>query len=159
AKGAHWVKPDLVAEVAFTEWSNDGALRHPSFLGLRPDKKATEVVREKAAGTATATGTRSKAGSAPPRATAKAAPDSADPAAGVALSHPDKPYFPEAGVTKGDLARYYVAIAPHLLPHVEGRPLALVRCPEGWRGQCFYQKHADRAVNKAVPRIDVRESK
>ena len=46
AKGAHWVKPDLVAEIAFTEWSDDGALRHPSFQGLRADKKATEVVRE-----------------------------------------------------------------------------------------------------------------
>ena len=159
AKGAHWVKPDLVAEVAFTEWSHDGALRHPAFLGLRPDKKATEVVREKSAATASANDARDNAEKAPRRASAKAAPDSADPVGGVALSHPDKPYFPEAGVTKGDLARYYVAMAEHLLPHVEGRPLALVRCPEGWRGQCFYQKHADRAVNKAVPRIDVRESK
>ncbi len=82
-----------------------------------------------------------------------------DPAAnvvaGVALSHADKPYFPEAGITKGDLARYYATIAPRLLPHLAGRPLSLVRCPDGWSGQCFYQKNADRSVNAAVKRVEV----
>ena len=67
--------------------------------------------------------------------------------------------FRKRALTKGDLANYYVGIAPHLLPHIEGRPLSLVRCPDGWSGQCFYQKHADRAVNKAVPRVEVQESK
>src|SRR5437899_2924465 len=135
AKGAHWVAPDLVAEVSFTEWSNDGALRHPSFMGLRPDKKATEVVREQAAKSAAdAKPAASPAADAQPHAKApsrprragtkpNAAPEAADALAGVTLSHPEKPYFPEAGLTKGDLAQYYVGIAPHLLPHIEGRPL------------------------------------
>jgi len=76
----------------------------------------------------------------------------------VAISHPDKPYFPEANITKGDLARYYADVAPYLLPHIANRPLSLVRCPDGWQGQCFYQKNADKAVNPAVSRIPVPES-
>jgi bifunctional non-homologous end joining protein LigD len=155
ARGAHWVEPDLVAEVAFTEWSSDGALRHPSFLGLRIDKKATEVVREKEA-------KLRKHGQAPaPRARARparvAARDEAVRVAGIAISNPDKPYFPESSLSKIDVARYYEAIAPHLLPHIEGRPLSLVRCPDGWNGQCFYQKNADRAVHEAVDRVEVPE--
>ena len=159
AKGAHWIRPDLVGEVSFTEWSNDGALRHPSFVGLRADKKAEDVVREKPV---TAAARPSAPAAAPSRsrgAKTKAASKAGDLIAGVALSHPEKPYFPEAGLTKGDLARYYVEVAPRLLPHIEGRPLSLVRCPDGWSGQCFYQKHAAGAVNKAVPRVEVRESK
>jgi len=78
--------------------------------------------------------------------------------AGIALSSPDKPYFPEAGLTKRDLAAYYAHVAPRLLPHIAGRPLSLVRCPEGWSGQCFYQKNADKAVNAAVARIAITES-
>ncbi|MFO1310475.1 MAG: non-homologous end-joining DNA ligase [Burkholderiales bacterium] len=78
--------------------------------------------------------------------------------AGIAISNPDKLYFPEANITKGDLAQYYVDVAERLLPHIENRPLSLVRCPDGWQGQCFYQKNADPAVNAAVARIDVPES-
>ncbi len=77
---------------------------------------------------------------------------------GIALSNPAKAYFPESGLTKVDVARYYASIAPRLLPHVAGRPLSLVRCPDGWSGSCFYQKHADKAVNPAVSRVDVPES-
>ena len=77
--------------------------------------------------------------------------------AGITLSHPDKLYFPEAGITKADVARYYERMAPWLLPHVKGRPLSLVRCPDGWQGQCFYQKHADKSVNAAVDRIEAPE--
>ena len=151
AKGAHWVRPDLVAEIAFTEWSNDGALRHPSFQGLKLDKQAAEVVREMPANLAM---TKSKGTPAP--AAKKNAPREI---AGVTLSNPDKPYFPEAGITKGDVAAYYEAVAPHILPHITGRPLSLVRCPDGWTGQCFYQKHAAAAVNPSVPRIEVPEGK
>jgi bifunctional non-homologous end joining protein LigD len=77
--------------------------------------------------------------------------------AGVALSNPDKPYFPEAGLTKRDIAEYYEAVSARVLPHVTGRPLSLVRCPDGWSGQCFYQRNADLAVNAAVQRIEVPE--
>ena len=111
AKGAHWVRPDLVAEVAFTEWSDDGALRHPSFQGLRLDKKATDVVRESARqrrGAGSGAAARSPAPRARRRRQRKRA-DPPDEVAGVALSHPDKVYFPEAGITKRDLAQYYAS--------------------------------------------------
>jgi bifunctional non-homologous end joining protein LigD len=75
--------------------------------------------------------------------------------AGIAISNPDKPYFPESGLAKIDIARYYEAMAPRLLPYIAKRPLSLVRCPDGWNGQCFYQKNADKSVNAAVDRIEV----
>ncbi len=81
----------------------------------------------------------------------------ADTVAGIKLSHPDKPYFPEADLAKRDLARYYETMAERALPYLRDRPLALVRCPDGWRGQCFYQKHADASVNAAVTRVEVPE--
>jgi bifunctional non-homologous end joining protein LigD len=157
AKGAHWIRPELVAEIAFTEWSRDGALRHPSFQGLRPDKKATDVVRERpvdkpAAKKATKTAAAKRV-STPARKT-----EERTEIASVAISNPDKLYFPEAGITKRDLAQYYVDLAPLLLPHIASRPLSLVRCPDGWKGQCFYQKNADKAVNPAVSRIPVDKS-
>jgi bifunctional non-homologous end joining protein LigD len=165
AKGAHWVKPQLVAEIAFTEWSNDGALRHPSFQGLRQDKKASEVVREQP----TPTGSKGGENATPPRpqraarATASSkravSEGSMDTIAGVKLSHPDKQLFPEAKLAKRDLALYYEQIGDWILPHLRDRPLALVRCPDGWNRQCFFQKHADRSVNAAVTRVEVPEGK
>ena len=180
AKGAHWVKPQLVAEIAFTEWSNDGALRHPSFQGLREDKKATEVVREQAtpvkanggdadsptrkrsASTLTTparpTSTRATSARATSRGkTAGASGASIDTVAGIKLSHPDKQLFPEAKLAKRDLALYYEQIADWILPHLRNRPLALVRCPDGWSKECFFQKHADKSVNAAVTRVEVPE--
>jgi bifunctional non-homologous end joining protein LigD len=77
---------------------------------------------------------------------------------GIAISHPDKPYFADAGITKLDVARYYAQAAARMLPHVAGRPLALLRCPEGWQGECFFQKHAPPSLNRAVGRVEVPES-
>ena len=88
-------------------------------------------------------------------ATTDRAADRREAIAGVALSNPDKLYFPEAGITKRDLARYYESVAPWILPHIERRPLSLVRCPDGWSSQCFYQKNADRSVHEAVTRVEV----
>jgi bifunctional non-homologous end joining protein LigD len=159
AKGVHWVRPTLVAEVAFTEWTRDGTLRHPSFQGLRKDKKAEEVMRERAvkgsvvAATAAAT-------HAPRRSTRDAirAPASAAPViAGVTLSHPDKLLFLADRLSKRDLAQYYESMSTWMIPHLRDRPLSLVRCPDGWQAQCFYQKHADKSVNVAVDRITVPE--
>jgi bifunctional non-homologous end joining protein LigD len=155
AKGAHWIKPDLVAEIAFTEWSRDGALRHPSFQGLRPDKKASEVVRERPQDESKP----AKKLAAAKRSVKARGEDPPAQFAGITISSPDKLYFPETGITKADVAAYLVEVAPRLLPHIAGRPLSLVRCPDGWNGQCFYQKHADKAVNAAVARVEVRESK
>ncbi len=143
AKGAHWGAPKLV---------------DPSFVALREDKKASEVVREKPVtlkdvklGPAAPARRASKAAKADVKANA------ADTVAGVKLSHPDKQLFPEAELTKLDLARYYEAVAEWILPHVEERPLSLFRCPDGWNKQCFYQKHADKSVHESVTRVKVPE--
>ena len=136
-----WVRPELVAEVAFTEWSESGALRHASFRGLRSDKDASLVVREHET---------------PPPISPKGR--SSGPSAGVTLTHADKLYFPEAKVTKQDLARYYEDMASTMLPYYAARPLSLVRCPEGWTGQCFYQKNASPHVDAAVARVEVTTS-
>ena len=164
AKGAHWVKPQLVAEIAFTEWSDDGALRHPSFQGLREDKKASEVVRERAAPTkakdtdaALPSRAPAAARAVPGRKVALTAGGSPDTVAGIKLSNPDKQLFPEARLGKRDLALYYERIADWILPHLRDRPLALVRCPDGWQKECFFQKHADKSVNAAVTRVEVPE--
>jgi bifunctional non-homologous end joining protein LigD len=74
------------------------------------------------------------------------------------LTHPDKPYFPEAKLAKRDIAQYYMDIAPWILPYLQGRPLSLVRCPDGWKGQCFFQKNVDPRIDKAVDRISVQVS-
>ncbi|MEX2220756.1 MAG: DNA ligase D [Candidatus Rokuibacteriota bacterium] len=145
ARGAHWVKPELVAEVAFTEWTRDGLLRHPAFGGLREDKPAAQVVRE-----------TSRAPK-PARAIAGGS-DGPVEVAGVRLTHPDRVLYREQAITKLGLARYYEAVADWMVPHVADRPLSLVRCPEGDRGACFYQKHAGPGVPKQVKRVRIRES-
>ncbi len=95
----------------------------------------------------------------PNRPVAAASEAAADTVAGVRLSHPDKELFPEAKLAKRNLAHYYETIADWILPHLRDRPLALVRCPDGWHKQCFYQKHADKSVNPVVSRVEVPEGK
>jgi bifunctional non-homologous end joining protein LigD len=146
--GAHWVKPVLVGEVAFTEWTRDGLLRHPAFEGLREDKPAAAVVRERARAPRPAPAKRRIQGGS----TAEVA------VAGVRLTHPDRVLYPDQAISKLALARYYEAIADWIVPHVADRPLSLLRCPEGQRGQCFYQKHAGQGVPKEVKRVRIRES-
>lgn len=143
ARGVHWVKPAVVAQVAFSEWTADGSVRHPSFQGLREDKAVKDVVRER-----------------PKDATAPSAKPSKgrDPVvAGVRLSHPDKVLYPDSGITKMDLALYYERVAPLMLPYVRQRPLTLLRCPDGFQKACFFQKHANRTVPKGIPRVAVRD--
>ena len=147
ARGAHWVKPELVAEVAFTEWTRDGLLRHPAFQGLREDKPAAQIVRE--------TSRAPKPARAHPIAGGSDGPVAV---AGVTLTHPDRVLYREQAITKVGLARYYEAVADWMVPHVADRPLSLVRCPEGERGACFYQKHAAPGVPKQVKRVRIRES-
>jgi bifunctional non-homologous end joining protein LigD len=92
------------------------------------------------------------------RARAVPAAQSESAVAGVRLSHPDKLLFPEAGLSKLDLARYYEAVAERMLPHVKGRPLSLFRCPDGWSRECFFQKHAGKGVHEALRRVQAPES-
>lgn len=142
APGVQWVRPDLVAEVAFTEWTTDGQLRHPSFQGLRRDKPARAVRRE----------TPMAASGKRPRRAATPEPPSAAP-----LTHPERVVYPDIGLTKAELAAYFDAIAEHALPHLAGRPLALLRCPGGVEGGCFYQKHLDEATPPAIRSISITE--
>jgi bifunctional non-homologous end joining protein LigD len=146
-RGAHWVEPDLVAQVEFTQWTEEGRMRQPVFLGLRDDRDARHVVRERP-GTVEGGGVDTVAAGRPWEALRHHAPRTRDvngeevvDLLGVRLTHPDRVYYPDLGFTKLDLALYYVSIADAVLPHLDGRPLTLVRCPDGLGGETFYQKH------------------
>ncbi len=130
-RGVRFVQPVLVAEVEFRAWTGDGHLRHASFRGLREDKPAREIIRETARGDNPV----------------KAAPMAKRM---VKLTHPDRIYWPDAGITKAGLADYYAEVWPFIAPHIVGRPLALLRCPEGVGGEAFFQKHGWKGVNAAV---------
>jgi len=149
ARAPVWVEPKLVAEVAFHGWTHGERIRQASFQGLREDKPARDVVREVKKPVAAAAAKRAVKRSVPvkPAKTKarKAKPDNT--VAGIALSHPDRVYWDDAGVTKRDLADYYVKVWDWIAPHLVGRPVALVRCPEGAAGQCFFQKHASAGIS------------
>jgi bifunctional non-homologous end joining protein LigD len=156
---AKWVKPVLVGEIAFTEWTRDGTLRHPSFQGLRLDKKPRDVVREQPSAPPAGTSTKAPSGSSSPVTTKRARSSSHETTiAGVAISNPDKALFPELPLAKRELADYYARIAPLMLPHVRQRPLSLVRCPNGWSAKCFFQKHAKADVPDWIARVEVQDS-
>ncbi|HEX5473082.1 MAG TPA: DNA ligase D [Vicinamibacterales bacterium] len=138
---AHWVRPRLVAEVAFTEWTSGGHIRHPSFQGLRADKAARDVVREDAA----------------PAPVARDTPDPEPVVCGVRISHPDRVMYPEPRLTKLDVARYYERVAAWMLPHVLGRPLTLVRCGQGIDGGCVFMKHSKVWAPAALRRVRIQE--
>jgi len=123
---AVWVEPELVCEVEFVEWTREGVLRAPSYKGLRDDKPAALVVREPVAPRKSAKGTA-----------VLAEVDGRE----LRLTNLEKPLWP-SGHTKGDLIRYYVELAPVLLPHLQGRPLTLKRYPNGAEGEFFYEKQA-----------------
>jgi bifunctional non-homologous end joining protein LigD len=172
-----WVRPQLVAEVQFAAWSGSGRVRQASYLGLREDKAGPEVVREpadpeaerkvvsprQAAGSAAAA-RRGPVVAVPPRrdrptyaatskqgsniVTARAPKQRSVNVGGVALTHPDRELWP--GITKQDLAEYWLAVADHALPGLARRPLAIVRCPEGIAGEHFFQKHSRGTMPRAV---------
>jgi bifunctional non-homologous end joining protein LigD len=139
AKGAHWVIPKLVAEVRFAEWTQEGILRQASFQGLR---------------------TQESPGEGPPGPADKTRrnqePNRQRPVKGLRLTNPDRVLYPDIGLTKAGLVRYYEQIGDWMLPHVKGRPLTLVRCPEGYQ-KCFYQKHVNEKVPAAVGRIEIED--
>jgi bifunctional non-homologous end joining protein LigD len=138
ARGAHWVKPKLVCEVAFAEFTAEGVVRHASFLGLRGDKKAAEVVEET------------------PQPVERTAPAGTDD---VKISNPERVLFPDAGVTKGELVGYYRAIGPMMMEWAAKRPLSLVRCPQGRAKKCFFQKHNTGSFGPHVQQIPIEEKK
>ncbi len=132
-RGVTWVKPELVAEIAFAEFTADGSVRHASFIGLRADKRASDVTPE------------------------RTEPVAALAASGVKISNRARVIFPESGLTKGDLADYYSAMAPLMLPFMAERPISLVRCPQGRAKQCFFQKHDAGTFGPAVQHVPIRE--
>jgi bifunctional non-homologous end joining protein LigD len=151
-----WVEPKLVAEIDFRGWTHGDVVRQASFKGLREDKPARQVVREKEMRTTAATqsSARKTSKSAAPQTLARR--KDAVTVAGVTLSHPDRVYWNDAGVTKQILAQYYADVWDWIAPHLVDRPLALVRCPEGGSlAKCFFQKHASAGLTserlKLVP--------
>ncbi|CAN5143642.1 DNA ligase D [soil metagenome] len=127
-RGAHWLKPKLVAEIAYIEFTDEGVLRHASYLGLREDKAAETIVLEKTAVTS-----------------------------GVKISNRERIVFPEGKLTKGDLADYYETVAPIMLPWSGNRPISLVRCPQGRAKKCFFQKHDAGAFGDDVKQVGILE--
>jgi bifunctional non-homologous end joining protein LigD len=122
-----WVKPQMVVEVAFSEWTPEGHVRHPTFRGVRADKPSSAITRERATG--------SPNGSARPH----AAPRTTS----VKVTNPDRVIDPSTGIKKVELVRYYEGIAEWMLPHLKNRPVALVRAPQGITGEQFFQKHPE----------------
>ncbi|GAA5785902.1 DNA ligase D [Chitiniphilus shinanonensis] len=152
AAGAHWVKPTLVAEVRFADWTEQGLLRQASFIGLREDKPPAAITRERPQAT--------PAPEAPARQQLveqrSKGPRQADAVvAGVTITHPSRVVYAEGELTKLDLARYYERVAGHLLPHLRNRPLSLVRCPQGSAHGCFFQKHLGDALPDSVQAVSV----
>jgi bifunctional non-homologous end joining protein LigD len=119
----------MVAEVAFSEWTPDGHVRHASFKGLRTDKAARSITRERSV--------------APPGA-AKGAASKAAPS--IKITNPERLIDPSSGLKKQDLVHYYEGIADRILPHLKDRPVSLVRVPEGITGQLFFQKHLESKI-------------
>lgn len=171
-KDAVWVKPQVLAEVRFSTWTADGYVRQAAFLGLREDKDSREVTREspqtaprsQSAHQAQAISepksrsrraTLSARHSATRSVAAKTRSGSAGEVAGVRLTHPDKILDEQSQLTKRQLAEYYAAMAEHMLPHIVGRPLSLVRCPEGSGKPCFFQKHIGMGVPAGVGSVPV----
>ena len=154
-RGAHWIKPKLVAEIAFTEWTDEGLLRHPSFIGLREDKRESEVVREIPAHAPAEEGGEAKTGS--KKTSRAAASASQDDHFGVTISNPGRVIYPESGITKGQLADYYKLMADPILDWLGDRPVSLVRCPQGRAKHCFFQKHDAGSFGDAVKHVPIRE--
>ena len=146
ARGIQWVEPRLVVEVEFQGWTDDGQVRQASYQGLREDAAPEEVRREDRP--------PSRRSRPPSRRSAKRRPAQVG---SVEVTHPERVVFPEAGITKLELVRYYEQVAPRLLPHLAGRPLTLVRCPSGRGEKCFYQKHARPSLPQVVTRVPIQD--
>lgn len=137
-RNVHWVKPKLIAEVTFSEWTHGGYLRHPVFHGLRTDKPAAAIVREEPVHLL--------------------GPDLEEARPGtlsrIKISNPDRVIDSSSGITKLDVVRYYASVGTLMMEHVAGRPVSLVRYPQGIKRQGFFQKHLERASIEGVRQLD-----
>jgi bifunctional non-homologous end joining protein LigD len=160
AKGVHWLKPNLLAEVAFAEMTKDGSVRHAVFHGLRNDKPAKAITEERAKTVKTpakASSSKKAASStkAPASKKAEAPPSQPGLASGkVRITHPDRVIDAVSGTTKMQLAEYYASVAEWILPQLKDRPVALVRAPDGIAGELFFQKNAERLAIPGITTLD-----
>ncbi|MDI1227489.1 MAG: DNA ligase D [bacterium] len=145
-RGATWVEPKILCEASFTEWTSDGHVRHPSFEGLRSDKKAKDVVHEEPMPVKQAVEKPTK------KAPVKKGPKKGDGLVvqGITITNPDRVIFKDVQVTKGELAEYYGQVAPYMLKQIAGHPLSLLRCPGGADAQCFFQRNPDQYMKNYV---------
>ena len=151
-KGAHWIEPKLVAEINFTEFTDEGILRHPSFVGLREDKPAKDVVREVPKHLTKTEKKPARKGAKGKTAGAKAEDF------GIEISSPERVIFPELGLTKKDLADYYATVEPLIMIDAARRPMTLIRFPSGRTGESFFQKHDKGTFGPHVKQIPIKES-
>lgn len=139
ARDACWVRPEIVVDVEYSERTSSGVLRHPVFRGVREDKAADEVQMM--------ADDHDKQ------------PDGRNIISNVPITHPERVLFPEANLTKLEIAQYYRDVADWMLPYLRRRPLSLLRCPGGLSGECFFQKHPDQHFAVQVPRVKVPEKR
>ena len=142
---AHWVKPELIAQVRFTEWTDDGKLRHPVYLGLRDDKRPADVIREDMSKAKSARSPKSNAVVEQLRTLEDARKDGTidlPDGSRLGVTNLAKIFWPDLKLTKGDLLRYYATVAPLILPAVADRPLVMKRFPNGVKGSAFYQQRS-----------------
>ncbi len=144
---AHWVKPVLVAEVTFSEWTQDGHVRHPVFHALRSDKPAKQIVREAPVPARAADREQAKT-------KAKAKGPAATLPANFKVSHAERVVDASTGITKVEVVRFYGLVAPLMMEHLRGRPVSLVRAPRGIGGQLFFQKHLEDGSIEGVRQLD-----
>ncbi len=143
----HWVKPKLIAEISFAEWTSSGSVRHAVFQGLRADKPATAISREKVQAVDESMDTQ-----------AEPAPAAGKLPASLKITNGERVIDPQSGATKLDLIRYYALVGGLMMEHLKGRPVSLVRAPAGVTGELFFQKHADVAkmpgMKQMAPELD-----
>ncbi|WP_122763680.1 DNA ligase D [Pseudomonas viridiflava] len=134
ARGVQWVEPTLVGEVQFAQWTRDGVVRHATFMGLRSDKPAAQIVHEQ-----------------PQVAESKKAPQARTV---LKITHPERVIDPLSGTQKQQLAQFYESISEWVLPFLRHRPVSLLRAPEGIEGEQFFQKHSERLAIPHIKQLD-----
>lgn len=156
-RGVSWVKPELVAQVAFAVWTKDNLVRQAAFKGLREDKPANEVERDlpSSSGGASSAAQSAKTANSGIRTKKVVRRQPSSVAASLPITHPGKVLDAASGMTKQMLAEYYLAVAERMLPHVADRPLSVVRCPEGTGHQCFFQKHIGMGMPEGVKSVSI----
>ncbi|POF41702.1 DNA ligase D [Pseudomonas laurylsulfativorans] len=149
ARDVHWLKPRLLAEVAFAEMTRDGSVRHAVFHGLRNDKPAQGITEERVKTVKTTTGKKTTH-----KKTAPAPSQIGLEEGKVRITHPDRVIDPDSGTTKLQLAQYYASVAEWILPELKDRPVALVRAPDGIGGELFFQKNAEHLAIPGITTLD-----